>query len=146
AFHYATIGGYLVMAVVSAITGVATVRRWSGLRAWTGTVSWLTMILAVFAAAMAVTIFESMPARSYHAPLPLLMLAVPPLLMVLIAIFALWAKRKEERRAATARSGEVTAAGVVLLLIGIGFGAGAVALVNGFNIPSAPGTFGMFVP
>src|SRR5262249_33523625 len=144
-FYYSTVGASLLMAVVTAFAGVTTVLRRRGWRAWAGTVSWLTLIFAGITVGPTIGLFElPSPIGSTRPTLPLLMGVLPSLFMVLVSIFALWARRKEERSATDVRSGEVTAAGVVLLLIGIGFGVGAAAAVYGFSVRGTPGVFGMF--
>ncbi len=50
--------------------------------------------------------------------------------MLAVSIFVLWARRKEKEAKPDARTGEVTVAGALLLLLGIAFGAGPALIIK----------------
>jgi hypothetical protein len=65
--------------------------------------------------------------------------------MLLFAIFVLRARHQEKPLHRTDRSGEVTVAGVVLLLVGISFGIVPVVIIVSGKAAANPGPIGMFL-
>jgi hypothetical protein len=109
--------------------GLATVLRWPGWKIWAGAASW--MIIAAFPSMLGFPMLGALHPSTRFDPFRLnlgVAAILPPLIMLAISIFVLWARRQEPTAEPNVPvpSGDATAAGIVLILFGICFGAAAV--------------------
>ena len=118
-------GAFLAASALFAFTGVAIILRWRGWQTWASTVAWLLMVLALFSVSSTIDLWNFLSrinrAQTAVTPRFLWPVFVAPF-MVLFSVFVLWVRHREKPLHHTDRSGEVTVAGVVLLLVGVGFG------------------------
>ena len=125
-------GAFLATSALFAFTGVAVILRWRGWQTWASTAAWLLMVLALFSVSSTIDLwhFLSRINRAQTAVTPrFLWLVFAAPFMVLFSIFVLWVRHREKPLHHTDRSGEVTVAGVVLLLVGISFGIGSAVMI-----------------
>ena len=118
-------GAFIAASALFAFTGVTIILRWRGWQTWASTAAWLLMVLALFSVSSTIDVWHFLSrinrAQTAVTPRFLWPIFVTPF-MVLFSIFVLWVRHREKPLHHTDRSGEVTVAGVVLLLVGIIFG------------------------